>query len=304
MEKVKKIDIHVHTAFKEYLDIFPKRPLDKTVYASPEQLIVMYEDAGIESGILLPGANPEGSLGSSTPEMSFLITQKYKGHFDWFMNIDPRKAGNDPKADLSYFIEHYKSLGAKGVGELCANLYLDDPRMDNLFYHCGQCDMPVLFHLAPEEGGYYGLIDEPGLPRLEKALKKYPNLKIIGHSQVFWAEISRMEPTSNRSSYPTGKVTEGRIAKLMRDYGNLYCDLSAGSGLNAMRRDKDYAAKFLGEFSDRVMFGTDICSPLNTHHIALSDFYDQMQEEKYISSQTYRKICRENAIRILKLDKN
>ena len=31
--------------------------------------------------------------------------------------------------------------------------------MDNFFYHCAECDMPVTIHLAPddEKYGHYGL---------------------------------------------------------------------------------------------------------------------------------------------------
>jgi hypothetical protein len=47
----------------------------------------------------------------------------------------------------------------------------------------------------------------------------------------------------------------------MRKYPNLYGDLSAGSGCNALARDPEYAIKFMTEFQDRLMFGLDICSP-------------------------------------------
>ena len=41
---------------------------------------------------------------------------------------------------------YYKQRGAIGVGELTANLPVDDPMLDNLFYHCAECDMPVIIH--------------------------------------------------------------------------------------------------------------------------------------------------------------
>ncbi|MEI8345181.1 MAG: hypothetical protein WCG06_03820, partial [Candidatus Omnitrophota bacterium] len=56
------------------------------------------------------------------------------------------------------------------------------------------------------------------------------------------------------SSYPI--TDEGRVPQLMRKYTNLYGDLSAGSGCNALKRDRKYAVKFLNEFQDRLMFGT------------------------------------------------
>ena len=66
----------------------------------------------------------------------------------------------------------------------------------------------------------------------------------------------------DRLGYPAGPITEeGRIPQLMRKYPNLYGDLSAGSGCNALTRDRQHAVKFLNEFSDRLFFGTDICAP-------------------------------------------
>ena len=296
--KVKKIDIHVHTAPKSLLDLeVPGR----APYANPQQLKSMCEAVGIDKAIILPPLNVEGSGIKSTNELTYLITEEYKDFYYWFLNIDPRFSNNTPTADFSPKLQHYKSLGAKGVGELCCNLSFNDARTENLFSHCEALDLPVLFHIAPKDGNNYGLVDDLGLPRLEKALKKFPKLKFIGHSQPFWSEISGDLTEEKRNTYPTGKVVEGRLTKLLRDYPNLYCDLSAGSGLNAMSRDIDHAAKFLTEFQDRVMFGTDICSPLNTHHIALSEFYDNLYFDDLISESIYKKICRENAIRLLNL---
>ena len=102
----------------------------------------------------------------------------------------------------------------------------------------------------------YGIIDELGLPRLEKMLKKHPKLKIFGHSQCFWSEIGE-NSEELRNTYPEGKVKNGRLPELLRKYENLYCDLSAGSGANALMRDREHAARFIEEFSDRLLYGCD-----------------------------------------------
>jgi predicted TIM-barrel fold metal-dependent hydrolase len=44
---------------------------------------------------------------------------------------------------------------------------------------------------------------------------------------------------------------------MLRTYPNLYCDLSAGSGLNALQRDVEFAKEFIFEFQDRLLFGRD-----------------------------------------------
>jgi predicted TIM-barrel fold metal-dependent hydrolase len=44
---------------------------------------------------------------------------------------------------------------------------------------------------------------------------------------------------------------------MLRKYPNLYCDISAGSGCNALSRDPEFAIKFLTEFQDRVLYARD-----------------------------------------------
>jgi len=287
---VKKIDIHVHSVRRKSIP----RP-DGTDYATAEELRDLYDRMGIEKGVLLPDFNVECFFHACTNEDTIEIVEKHPESFFWFCNIDPRMGWNSPKADLSYFIEYYKARGAKGVGELCCNLSFDDPYVENLFYHAEKCGMPVIFHIG-DLGNDYGLVDEPGLPRLEGALKKFPNLKFLGHSQKFWAEISG-DP-GDRNGYPTGKVLPGgRIVELMRKYPNLCGDLSAGSGQNALMRDPEFAYRFLEEFQDRLFFGTDICSP--TNWFELSFFLDDAVENGHISQTCYNKVCRENALQLL-----
>jgi hypothetical protein len=160
--------------------------------------------------------------------------------------------------------------------------------------------MPLTFHIAPQIGGNYGLFDNPGLPQLAECLKRFPELKFFGHSQAFWAEIGILDKETDRYGYPDYPVREeGVVPKLMRQYPNLYGDLSAGSGCNALRRDRKYAIKFLNEFQDRLMFGTDICAPDTP--TPLVDFLLDLNNSGDISETVFEKIARKNAIRILKL---
>ena len=102
-------------------------------------------------------------------------------------------------------------------------------------------------------------MDDPRLPGLERALKKFPKLIFIGHSQQFWFEMAKTDVTDpeTRNSCPFGPFVEGRVPELMRQYPNLYCDLSANSGQTALLRDPTYGLAFVKEFQDRLMFGTD-----------------------------------------------
>lgn len=291
---MKKIDIHVHASMWTNSATELKVPL-----ASAEHIKEIYCALNIERGIVLPLMSPEAlRFVQSNEEMEY-IANKFTNLFFWFCNIDPRMGKNSCNSDLSEIITRYKKRGAKGVGEITANMYIDDPLMENLFYHCEQCDMPVIIHMASKRYGCYGVIDDLGLPRLEKMLKKYPRLKIFGHAQCFWNEIGNNVTEENRVEYVKGKVVEGAVVRLMREYPNLYCDLSAGSGYNALSRDDDFAYKFIEEFGDRLFYGTDICMP--NQKTFLADWLDKSYKNGCITEENYEKICRKNAIRIFEL---
>ena len=48
-----------------------------------------------------------------------------------------------------------------------------------------------------------------------------------------------------------------KLPTMLREYANLYCDLSAGSGRNALTRDPEYGKDFVLEFQDRLLYGRD-----------------------------------------------
>lgn len=300
MTNIKKIDIHAHaTAFPE---LVPVNKYTDYRMVNAEEIIEFYDKLNIEKGVLLPLVSPEGQPVAYSNENTKIAADSHPDRFFWFCNLDPRQGHNSDKTDFGYFLEHYKKLGAKGVGEITSNVYADDPKMDNLFKHCAQADMPVTIHISPKMGFNYGLVDELGLPRIEKMLKKYPDLKLLGHSQPFWAEMSADVTEDMRNDFPKGKVTDGRIAQLMREYGNLYCDLSANSGSNALMRDPEYAARFIEEFSDRLLYGCDICATFNTAPFDFDEWLTKMVNDGMISIENYKKIVRENAIKLLKLN--
>lgn len=299
MEKIKKIDVHAHVT--AYPDLIPHFPRTGERFLSCQELLEFYDRLNIEKGVLLPLVAAEGQFAQLSNENSIIASRMHPDRFVWFCNVDPRAASNNENADLRYILEHYKALGARGMGELTAQLYADDPKIDNLFSACEECDFPVTIHISPRMGYWYGIVDELGLPRLESMLQKHPKLKVIGHSQPFWAEMSAGLTEEQREDYPTGKVIKGRVWELMSKYENLYCDLSADSGMSAMMRDPDNAAEFMHTFADRVLYGCDLCGYNYDGFIAFDQFLDNLVESGKLSEADYRKIVRENAIKILKL---
>lgn len=293
---VKKIDIHVHTSESKWPSF-----LGEARYATPEELIEIYDKIGVEKGVLLPMILTEFYFQVASNYEIKLAADKHPDRFYWFCNIDPRQGLHSPETDFTPYILACKEQGAKGVGEICSNVYFDDPCTFNLFHHCEKNNMPVIFHIG-NKGRDYGLVDEIGLPRLEKALAAFPNLTFLGHSQKFWAEISGDITPELRDGYPTGKVVPGgRIVELLRKYPNLNCDLSAGSGFNAISRDPEFGYAFIEEFQDRLFYGTDICDPRNIDNpmLKLASFLDEAVESGKISQTAYEKVSRGNALKLL-----
>lgn len=301
MKKLKKIDMHVHVISDTEGALLRKTG---DTFCTPAQLLEIYDTIGVERGVILTAISPEFADERNTNREIYNIVKNDPAHFSWFCGIDPRFYTNSTETDFSAILNHYKSLGAKGVAELTCNLYFDDPLLMNLFAHCEKCEMPVTIHIGAL-GSDYGVVDELGLPRLEKILKTFPKLQIIGHSQKFWSEIGSDVTEENRGGAPGGKVMPGgRVPELLRKYKNLTADLSAGSGFNALLRDPEFAYGFLEEFADQLYFATDICSPENAKHpirVGLSAFLDDAMEQGRISYAAYEKICRKNAEKLLGL---
>lgn len=290
------IDIHVHTRSIPG----PPRLSGKQAYATPQQLLERYAELDIEAAVLLPGVSPECGFVPQSNQEIMEICRQYPGRFIPFCNVDPRSMTNSSDAPLGHILEFYREQGFKGIGEVTANLPFLHPMVQNLFKHVEKTGFPLTFHIGAQIGGIYGLYDDPGLPQLERSLATFPELVFLGHSQAFWAEIGRLETPADRYIYPRYPVDEeGVVPKLMRRYPNLYGDLSAGSGHNALARDEGYAVHFLEEFQDRLLFGTDICSPDTP--APLGGFLKKLRDEGKISEQVFAKVGRENAVKLLAL---
>jgi predicted TIM-barrel fold metal-dependent hydrolase len=181
-----------------------------------------------------------------------------------------------------------------------ANMYIDEPRCKNLFRQCGKTGFPVLFHLSGKIGGCYGLVDDIYLPRLETVLKGCPETIFIGHAMGFWSEISSDVAEETRNGYPKGSVTApGRLQDLMQKYPNLYGDLSADSGFNALTRDSEYGYKFLNDFQNRLLFGTDLCR-IN-QEMPIVEYFRKGLEKGKISKAVYDKITKRNIKKLLNI---
>ena len=286
---MKKIDLHLHlTPFQ-----IPK--LGKLNLASGKNMLPHLEELGIEKGVLMSSA--EGGLPFGTNKANRKICAQLPDRYAWMCAVDPK--GKEPVYDR---LARFKAQGAIGVGELTTNRRLDDPFLQELFAAAERLELPVTIHMSPEVGYSYGVVDEPGLPLLEEVLRKYPKLKLLGHSQTFWIEMSADAPKDRegRNSWGEGPVVPGgRVPELFEKYPNLWGDLSANSGSRAIMRDPEFGLAFLETYADRLFFATDMVS--KDMVFPLGAWLDEMLAAGKLREETYEKIVRGNARRLFGL---
>jgi predicted TIM-barrel fold metal-dependent hydrolase len=96
----------------------------------------------------------------------------------------------------------------------------------------------------------------------ERVLRDHPDTVFIGHAQAWWANVSAAVPRDpaapGYSAYPEGPVVPGGLTdRWLADFPNLYGDLSAGSGLNALTRDPEFTRGFLRRHERKLLWATD-----------------------------------------------
>lgn len=289
-----KLDIHVHLATQPCpVCFFAQERINFDRMMGIDRGILLSEPAAAGGCLETDEAALQWAQAAMGPMDAYAVSLRYPERFAWMCNV--YLDGTDAPYE---HLKRYKELGACGVGEFTQSLRLDDPQMERLFAWCQELELPFLFHMRAG-GGAYGVVDLPGLPLLEGALKKFPGVKFIGHSQPFWAEIGQHPADLTdgaRGGYPSGRVVPGRVHQLLEGYGNLYGDLSADSGGNAILRDPDHGLEFLERFQDRLMYGSDTVA--SQSHYPLGLYLDSLLRQSKLSAEAYAKICRTNAERV------
>ena len=193
---------------------------------------------------------------------------------------DPR----DPSAidRMEAALELYR---VRVCGEIKLRMMYDNPDAIEFFKFCGEKKLPVTLHFDypiptgmkyPRRSWWYG----GDMDTLERLLQKCPDTIFLGHAPGFWSNISNDGQTD--TFYPKGPVVrEGRVSVLLRQYPNLYCDISARSGRNAFERDRQFAVEFIDEFQDRILYGRDLFD--NEHQALINSLplSDEIREKIY-----------------------
>jgi uncharacterized protein len=228
------------------------------------------------------------------------------GRFTWFTSYDVARPDAEPV--LTQAVKN----GAQGFGEMKFHVAADGPELRRIYALAAELRVPILIHFqevdhTPGEGtwaaGYAKTFDA--------MLKAYPRTTFIGHADAFWANISA--DYRNEAVYPGGPVKRGGVTdKWLSDYPNLFADMSAVSGNNALARDAAFAADFLQRHQDKLLFGSD-CSCRDGRGAGYDNPAAPQMKGKCVaretltlikrsaSPQVFRKIVWENAQRLLRV---
>ena len=180
------------------------------------------------------------------------------GRFTWFSSYDVTSADAEP------VLKQAVKNGAQGFGEMKFHVAADGPELRRMYALAADLQVPILIHFqevdhVPNEGTW-----ATGYAKtFESVLKAYPRTTFIGHADAFWANVSA--DYHNEAVYPTGPIKRGGVTdRWLGDYANLFADMSAVSGSNALSRDPEFTADFLKRHQDKLLFGSD-CSCSDGH---------------------------------------
>ena len=271
----KFVDVHVHLG----------QPWNERGPLTAEMMLRWMDAVEIEQAWVLSLISPESWFYPITPQWVLEQTKPFRDRLIPFCAVDPRSVNLGGYAGFIDILRRYRDAGCRGLGEHKWGGAIDAPRNIELLCACGEVGFPVLFHLDNIRN-----TDQPGLPGLEKLLREVPEVNLIGHAQGWWASISGDATAEEMGGYPRRRVTPGgAIDRLMDEYPNIYADLSAGSGANAIRRDLKFGREFLIRRADRVLFGTD--------YLATGQVVPQFEllDELNLPPAARDKIYRENA---------
>jgi len=234
------IDIHQHLNYKNRGD---------------EDFIAHQNRMGITRSVLLPagsyldvdsthfGESNGLAANISVTEAAYQLTQKHSDKFVYFCCEVPDTEG------AIKTMEGWLKKGAVGIGEMKFNIDCDSAPMIRVYELADEYQVPVLIHFQ------HGMYNH-GFDRFHKILERFPKVNFIGHAQTWWGNIDAAH--KQEVMYPDTKVTPGGLTdRYLADYPNIYGDLSAGSGKNALARDPVHATAFLERHQDKLCLGTD-----------------------------------------------
>jgi predicted TIM-barrel fold metal-dependent hydrolase len=216
-------------------------------------------------------------------------------------------------------IKFWKDLGLSvrdGNGEL---LRIDDERLAPIFNKAAELGIPVMFHTADPDAFF--------LP-IDAYNERYEELAAHPEWNFYGSHYSKQELLDQRdqviarhpkTTFVCAHVAESgedlaRVTRLLETYPNVLIDISARA--SELGRQPYSARKFFLQFSDRILFGSDLLPEekmyrLYFRFLETADEYFEYPSHASrqgrwniyglnLPDEVLRKVYRENALRLLR----
>ena len=190
------------------------------------------DERNVERCIVSP-LNHKGSRPQTEEEHAAMLANflPYKGKIDRMAIIDAGEV--ETAAQAVAILEKEKAEGAIAFGEhYGVGLMFDDPKNLMLYEACEKVGLPVMFHIDQNKN-----MVEPGMERVDRVLKMFPNCKVIAHA-YWWRQLQHAD-------------------RQLQEHPNLYADMSGHVVVQVLNRDRKFAREFLIRNQDKILWATD-----------------------------------------------
>lgn len=250
--KFPAIDIHCHWSLMQ----------------DPQFLLTSMDKLGVKAAI-----NLSGGYGKELDAMLEKFSKAAPDRLLIFCNLDFKTIDEpDYSPKLASYIEEahakgvrglkiFKSLGLTVKDKSGKVVPIDDPRLDAAWAKCGELHMPVLIHAA-DPIAFFQPIDEHNERWMQ--LKRHPDWSFYGpefpkRDEVL-AQRNHIVEQYPQTVFIGAHVASSdedlaQIGRWLDQYPNLYVDISGR--VSELGRKPYSARKFLIQYQDRILFGTD-----------------------------------------------
>ncbi|MGO8786649.1 MAG: amidohydrolase family protein [Terriglobia bacterium] len=233
-----------------------------------DEMVKLMDEAGIEKSVMF--------IRTGSPEKFSALSKVfswYPDRFDLWCGFDLSSCdqpGFGPNAVRALTECHH--LGAIGVGEIGdkgsgiwgapkgSGLHPDDPRLDPLYDQCSRLGMPINMHVSDPIWAY-----EPMDNTNDGLMNCYTwritlGPDILGHDELI-ASLERGVKKHPKTTFIACHIANleydlTRLSQMLDRNPNLYVDLGARFG--EMSPIARFAAQFIQQYPDRVLYGTDM----------------------------------------------
>jgi len=250
------IDVHSHVTARTPAEV--------------QEWVRTMDEVGIDVSVVLTGAT-----GEQFDKLVDLYLKPFPNRFQLFCGIATREMDQpDYPARAVAELERCYRKGARGVGELSdkgtgfrrntnslrdKRLHPDDPRLDAFWDKCAELNIPANIHIADHPSCW-----KP-LDVFQERTPDYQHFNLYGKDVPSWEELIAMRDRAVAKHPKTRFIAchlgnQGHdlssLAVTLDRYPNLFVDISARD--YEVGRVPRTAARFLGLYRDRVLFGTDM----------------------------------------------